>query len=427
MTAVSVLPLGIFGGYGGANSVAALARSMDVSGPLLQQAGGIASHMVSIGVGIASIFLLIVVFGYVTSILDGGKFELKMLKPLLIYLVVANFNLVSYPVTGFIRTLQRSVNESCSNSKMDILASVAGVSSSDPNAPVNAWQAFMSKQSVANGVENNRFEKEDARYQGTDDPVEDSDEDGSTTAPDSERKGGFLKNVGENIGQALSKRWDSVMIKFAQDWSTVEKGFNYAGMWYKHGWAFLACTVVQWICSLMTIVYTCFGAVLMSLMVAFGPLTFAFAILPGSSNAIKSWFIRLCQYSLYSPLVAIVDAFNVVILKTFLDVPYGANMLSVMALLVCNIVCLASVPTLASMIIEGASGSMSLSGAMSSAWNTVTSPLRELSHLVGLGEGSRDRQAMGKQDQTNDYLKKIGEHLGADMGGDSAAGQNPNK
>jgi uncharacterized membrane protein len=44
-----------------------------------------------IGIGIGSIMLLFVVIYYITSILDGGKFQLKMLFPVFIYFLVCNF------------------------------------------------------------------------------------------------------------------------------------------------------------------------------------------------------------------------------------------------------------------------------------------------------------------------------------------------
>ena len=76
-----------------------------------------ANGFTQIGIGIASIFFLIVVFYYVASILDGGKFQIKMLMPLLIYLIVCNFNIVSQPVVSFTSTLTKSLCDACDSKK----------------------------------------------------------------------------------------------------------------------------------------------------------------------------------------------------------------------------------------------------------------------------------------------------------------------
>lgn len=418
MNVMSVIPLAI-------DSAAGNSLSLNVSGPLLERAGSIAGYVVDIGVGVASIFLLIVVFSYAAQILDGGKFEVKMLKPLLIYLVVANFNLVSYPVTGFIRTLQRSVNERCMQAKSDAYAQMAGVPAGEgaPSTALEAWY-MAAKKDISQ--QQQEWEEANARYLSGDDNPDDVKGD----AGDESKVSGSLfsktvSKVGSSIGNALKAFWNWVNMQILDSLIIAKNKMTSASMWLQYGIKGITATLAQWICAIMSVIYSCFGAVMTSFVVAFGPLTFAFAILPGSSNVIKTWFIRLCQFALYSPIVSLVDAFNAVILQSLQSAGSAGlagldDVFVVMAVMCCNILCLTSVPTIASMIIEGASGGMSLTGAIGSLTNAV-------SHIVGIGEGGRDRQQLNSTNETNKYLKGIAEKMGVDTGQDAAAGQNPNK
>ncbi|MBQ8482928.1 MAG: hypothetical protein IJ504_01325 [Bacteroidales bacterium] len=119
---------------------------------------------------------------------------------------------------------------------------------------------------------------------------------------------------------------------------------------------------MSWICSGVSFCLKIFGIMMTSVVVVFGPISFAFAILPGRGANVVSWFIRICQFALFGPLCAFIDAFTVSA-YLLLDSSAGNAMgfLMVFAITLANLVGLVSVPTIASMIIEGASGAVSLS------------------------------------------------------------------
>jgi len=96
--------------------------------------------------------------------------------------------------------------------------------------------------------------------------------------------------------------------------------------------------------------------------VAFGPITFGFAVFPGQGRNILSWFLRLCQFALWAPICALIDVFSVMIFDEMASNSLSTGSLAMaIAVAVCNLVALTSVPTIASMIIEGAQGAVSLS------------------------------------------------------------------
>lgn len=111
------------------------------------------------------------------------------------------------------------------------------------------------------------------------------------------------------------------------------------------------------------------------LIVAFGPITFAFAIFPGQGGTIKSWVIRLCQFSLWAPICALVDCFSYKIFDMLADAGAGSSVLMAIAVAICNLVALTSVPSIASMIIEGAQGAVSLSNGLQTMAGALTGGL----------------------------------------------------
>ncbi|MBQ8482929.1 MAG: hypothetical protein IJ504_01330 [Bacteroidales bacterium] len=91
--------------------------SDDLIGGSLEMAEGVGR----IGIGIGAIMLLIVVIYYIITILAGGKFQMKMLIPLLLFLCVCNFGWVARPVVQFTTTLSRSITEVLMDKKHDLL------------------------------------------------------------------------------------------------------------------------------------------------------------------------------------------------------------------------------------------------------------------------------------------------------------------
>lgn len=308
------------------------------------------------GQGIGAVFLMIVAIYYISSILDGGKFQLKMLVPFLIFIFVCNFSWVSKPVGSFISHISTAVNTGCSNANSSMLEGIKA-KATDRITDV-----------AANDAGSSDGKTKDARAQMLDPDKKldtDDSDDGRQMEKNSKRREGLIvrsvkKGVsaaGATANASLQKELDTDQGKDLED--------------YPQSATKTVLDIVGFICDVFKIVLQTLGSTMAGIIMAFGPITWAFAIIPGQGNTIKSWFLRLCQFSLYGPIVALINSLAVKTVCTFST----ANMNSLLAGIaqgLALIAALTSVPSIASMIIEGASGAVSLSSGLQAASSAAT-------------------------------------------------------
>ncbi len=369
----------------------------------------VATHVADVGKGIGSVFILFVIFYYVSALLDGGRFQSKMLWPVVIYLLVCNFGLVGKTATDFTMKLSKQVVEKCSAYEQD---------------------HFGGKTMLEYSIQ--------AYYDGCDDGVKELQrqideyknrpKDAKELTED-ENPGFFGKLFGkatESIKGQVKSWWDGfrfgVWNKLALYTAPVRTTYNPGMMIILGGIPMLVAYICDWILGVLREVMALIAAVATGILVAFGPVTWAFAIFPGNGRVIGSWFIRLVQFALYAPIVSLIMAFSSTIVTNMIhDAGMSATMMSggfsVLGLLICEvatIVLVSSVPALASMIVEGAQGGISFSDSFQRLMTTV-------SNLTNIGERKRDTQQM-------DVLKSIDKALGGDYskkngdGGSTAGG-----
>lgn len=324
--------------------------------------------MQEIGKGIASVFLLFVIFVYISNILDGGKFQVKMLLPLAIYLAVCNFSLVAGPVVNFATTLQRSCVDKCGNIQDKFMTQMCGDKYASGEA-WSLWHAFLARSQDPTPIE------EEIQNADNDEVIADSSDSNGETP-----KRFSFKGLGENIMNALNRFKNSIVGQlFSSFIHNPGKALVYGAMG-------LVVTFLDWIAQLLNVALTALGAVMMAIVVAFGPITWAFAVFPGNGRSIGAWVIRICQFALYSPIVALIQAFFTTCLAMLSDglvsdvSTGGTVVLAAAGLIVGLIAALMSVPAIASMIIEGAQGAV-----------TISQGLMTASSLAQIGEPFRDR------------------------------------
>ena len=309
----------------------------------------------SVGKGIGSIFLLIVAIYYITSILDGGKFQLKMLVPFMIFLFVCNFNWVARPVTSFITTLSGSVVSGC-NAASTRMKTEAGA-----NANATAGEI----------VKRNRDSANPSNAKAVDElinPDDDFDKDDGGIVSDGTEDAGGKKKKERGIPKAVKKGVTAVghntnaaiqnELAGTQGQPVSTNRLNLQS---------LLVSIIDFLGEAFRTVLSILGSTMTGIIVAFGPITWAFAIIPGQGGTIKSWFLRLCQFSLYSPIVALINALAI---KTVTTVCAGFSVSSLLYAIAQGIALLAaytSVPSIAAMIIEGAQGAVSLSSGVQAA------------------------------------------------------------
>ena len=352
-------------------------NAMSLTRSVIDMAEPAMSGMQEIGKGIGSIFLLFVIFVYITNILDGGKFQVKMLLPLLIYVCVCNFKLIASPVINFATTIQRSCVDACGNIQDKFMNDMTGGKYESGQA-VSLWHAFLEK---SNSTPQSEIEKQIAsansdagELNGDDADIDDNDE--------SPKRFSF-KGLGNNIINALNKFKDTIVGQFLSSF------IHNPGNAIVYGFMGLVVTVLDWVAQLLNIALTALGAVMTAIVVAFGPITWAFAIFPGNGKTIGAWAIRICQFVLYSPIVALIQAFFTTCLYMFTQgsmssslAEGSATVLAAAGLILGLIAALMSVPAIASMIIEGAQGAV-----------TISQGLMTASSLTNLFEPFRDQKA----------------------------------
>ena len=338
------------------------------------------------GVGIASLFLLFVVFHDVASLLDGGKFQLKMLLPLLIYLIVCNFNLFASPVLSFTSAIQSQCATSAHNYKGRIVSSYTNGAATEQTSMWDAFMICMDQElsQLDKKVEDNLNDsgihaevKEDGYF------MEEEDVSGDETSGDTKKRWNLSSLVTgvtsaiENMFTNIKNWWyDEFVLPLSGKWDVASKKMKWGALG-------VVAMLFSWIAEFLELAVVCLGAVMTGIMITFGPITFAFAVFPGNQRTIGSWLIRLCQFSLYAPLVALITSFVYTCLFKLGNSGGAGAITSLMGLILCDIVALASIPSIASMIIEGASGAVSLSSglqtasaAMGAATSVATAPMR---------------------------------------------------
>lgn len=388
-----------------------------------------------IGKGIGSIFLLFVIFQCISSILDGGKFQAKMLLPLGIYILVCNFSWVSGPALRFTSAIGGACAVQSQGSQQATLKKISGGKDC-----TNIFDAFMAN--ATKDIPESDKEMEDELLQGDDDEFgEDYSAEANSDAEAKKHKG-FLKNLAQNIGIAVKNafRWVGRRITMFLKLNHDEKqGYNRLA-WGLPGFIAL---ILQWVTLAVSLAMKSIGTVMTMIIVAFGPITWSFAIFPGNQRVLGSWFIRLCQFAMYGPICALIDSFSVSLLFNIsksLAAGGWDSVLPLMGVLIANIVALTSVPTIASMIIEGASGSVSLTsgfqhmaGALTTAgsilglpfaalgkgWNIAKDVSTFKSNMANIGESGRDSTQ-------NKALRAIADKInpGWESQNDAASGQN---
>lgn len=317
--------------------------------------------------GIGAVFLLVVIFYYITAILDGGKFQIKMLMPVLIYVLTCNFALVREPVSAFTDGIQSTLCKSLTTMSENAIVEAGG------EADDNLLDIFnLRKNERMTKTQKELDEEWNQRIAGQETPVE-IQEDGSNSISETEldskikEKKNLFLNVIESIKTAISQLWHTMIQNLISSFSRpAGTAFGLIG---------LLAAVLSWICSLMAKVLTIFGGVMTGIITAFGPITFAFSVFPGRGKNIMTWFIRLCQYSLWAPICCLIQFFTVrtsIYLADAMAAGSGSGMLVVCAVMVCNIVALTSVPTISQMILEGAGGNVSLTGGLQAMAASLT-------------------------------------------------------
>lgn len=382
--------------------------------------GNISGGLGSIGAAIASIFILVHIFACMSAILEGGKFQIKMLGPIVIYVLICNFFLVSTPTTTFFSALQEGVATEINVAYNSMFSIV------DDNGNVTQQSRvdyFIEKYRENNAARLAQIDQ--ALEQAKQDYNRDIEGMFSESDPESEEVNtankGFIKknlqNLGNSLKRTLEEWWNNIKLMFVKSFYKIEKNVesSYLNIILSIGVAFLFLVVLDFLVGVLALMMTSMGGILFGIAIVFGPITWAFGLLPGNSGVIKSWFIRICQYALYGPLCHLVSYFCMVVLSKFIG-----NMAAVsgfIALTLCNLVLLTAIPSIASWIIEGAAGGISLSQGL----QTLASPMRLMSEASNVMEARRDTEQKNIGQQQLDALREISGKLGGSVGGGPSA------
>lgn len=311
------------------------------------------------GKGLGSVFILICIFYFVTSILDGGKFQMKMLWPVALYLLVSNFGIVSKATLDFSKEVRESLTAGAQSAQSSLNKSSDGV-----NRTLFQYYVYMSVPKTASSV---NTAVEDLENDTPVDPKE------GKNAIEGESKGGF-------IVEAIKKAWFWIKKHIAMglfDVPGVDRD-NWVPIAANSLIFFIIASVIDAIATAMAVVMALFGIIMLYILIAFGPITWSFAIFPGNGKILGTWFIRVCQFSLYGPVALVIRTFcyaacgqlatsSMNYLGTVGPMSYSGDatfsFLMALVILICCIIALMNVPTICSSIIEGASNGVSMMAA----------------------------------------------------------------
>lgn len=355
---------------------------------LLGVTDGVTKAMQSVGIGLASIFIMFVIFSSVHSILDGSQFQTKMLFPVVIYLLVTSFGLVTSTTKTVVSTIHKKANEACQSVRKESLGENTTLLQYYLNCAstkTDFSDAFKEKI--------NKSADELAEYGGYMDPVNDR----SSETPKEEiasAQGGQAGNqndVNEIENEKAKRKGIAALLVGIKEtikrevvesfllWKDNGRGDKTLGTIMAGGFSWFIALLCQWVCSILSFVMSSWGAINIAILIAFGPITWAFAVFPNNLRTVGSWFIRLIQFALYSPIVNLIAAASFKILSAFASSATTGvgSALAILSVLVLNIFAMVNVPTIATMIIEGAQGSLSLVSS-ASQMAQATEPLRDM-------------------------------------------------
>lgn len=387
-------------------------RVYGVTQGILNETSGMMGAFGNLGAGIASVFILVYTFRFGRQLIEGGRFSAQMLTPYLIYLLICNFSWVTRPVSAFTSALQSSLVSACYGSN---------------GTATNIMDEFMGQRSQWLEDQNANYKKAQEELENLklqDDTIEtessgESDEGGGIF----KKSSGILKGLGKKIRTEVIEAYNWIKKRALETMILTTKMKDKLDSWLNYGLSAVVCILLQWLATAVGLAMQCFGGIVVAILFYFGPLTWAFALLPDNTGVIKSWFIRLCQFSLYSPIVSLINAFTFKICMGLASMDASmSSILLLFCILVCNIFALFQVSSIASMIIEGASGGVTIGGGM-----------QAVSQAVSSMEGVRDRRALATEKEENKILKSIDKALGgeyskgAEGAGGPVSGQNPFK
>lgn len=329
---------------------------VDVAQQIEQFAPGVREGFINVGVGIGSIFILFVIFYYVTAILEGGKFQTKMLWPVVIYLLVANFTIVSKATLSFTGIFRGSASESAWSKEgyTSILDKYASMLHNEKDESTKRLDELAEK---AAGLDSSNI-------------IDDSTSPADST---DQVRGSWIReafnSLGQNIVQGINAAWRSIKVACLRHIIPGEKenADALATEMADSFIPFVLCILMDLLASALGKCMVIFGTIMTHILIAFGPITWSFAIFPGNGKVIGSWFIRICQFALYGPIANLVCAFSVnligqmhVTAQTDGLIHGFASISMLLVALICSIITLMNVPSISQMIIEGASGTVSM-------------------------------------------------------------------
>lgn len=112
----------------------------------------------------------------------------------------------------------------------------------------------------------------------------------------------------------------------------------------------LIAVILKWVLELVTLGQIIMSYLLIAILVSIGPLVFAFAILPDFSNGIGAWFARYVHFSLWVPMLFVVQNVGASISLAF--VHSTSNMWVAVIVILANITAVTSVPALCKFVLE---------------------------------------------------------------------------
>lgn len=134
---------------------------------------------------------------------------------------------------------------------------------------------------------------------------------------------------------------------------------------YAIGFTGLIAIILYWVLQLVTLGQIIMSYLLIAILVSIGPLVFAFAILPDYSNGIGAWFARYVHFSLWVPMLFIVQSVGSSISLAFVE--STSNMWVAVIVILANITAVTSVPALCKFVLETSGANEFMQGQSSVA------------------------------------------------------------
>lgn len=328
--------------------------------------GEIGEAFSQVGIGISSVMVLILCFYFIASMMNGSRFQLKMLLPMLVFLLVCNFSWISQPVTGFTRTITKALCEGCVNSKIEVMHEYGG---DDCNDIMTLFWHFKDSKKTKSRTDTESKATEEISGKSETRPETNN----NSTVVDQEKAEDtkWYTRMFNSFLDAINKKETDGKLAIIENTTLSKEDKDTVPLSHITLSGIIA-YIISYVSNILSYCLQAMGIMMTSVIVAFGPITFAFALFPGRASSVVTWFIRICQFALYAPVASLVDCFSIKIMCLFYDPTVEISFLLLFAVLVCNLVCLTSVPTISSMIIEGASGAVSLTGGLQSMASALT-------------------------------------------------------